>query len=650
MTAEAIEAPEATGDDRLRARALDTIKTATLEAILLSDEPLRTVDAARLVAERLELELTEEEMGGLASLVRMVLDSDPLFSQSNRQWDLALRMGRAEGDRRKPVERAVEDFIDLLGHPSESYPVAVLVAAVYGRTTDYYEKMIERLADTRPQFFRARGKQIGITRWLLDISSDDPDDVEYDNFDDLSAVEVLRSAAKGLDGGDAIAYARTLVSRAGQPVDGRALQFVTWCAHPDTDPRTLFTGLYRDQAVSLERGPSWVTAEEHAEVLETVRAMSRDPQAASEIVAAVAPVEEEEIVSTGILAPTVVRVSDDDLDQVYDFMRGDERTHRLSELLQQVLEAFPGSRTYVAIRESLQTRMQEDPRFVWLGFERYRLDGQIPVEVQVLPEGLAFDEVERLNEEGEAIDRPVDPREWKFALDEQIQHYLVQEVGDDATAPGTTPSRLEASAPLHHYVAGTYYLRNSDRGLFPSTPDILQVSLAADDDNRVDVWVNNRLGLIFAMKEWYEANLPWVGGRFVIERTDIADEYRLIYGGETEPLMDIPLPRLQELLQLRSEAATGNLALSEILLRILKAHPDGIHFVTLFAEVNIVRRVRRAQVASVLSAQRYFSQPPQQPGLWHFDEKRAAKGKKKGPKRPMREMYEEGEDEELEFE
>src|SRR5688500_2924575 len=110
MAVKTKKAPGAGGEERLRGRALDIIKTATLESILRSDEPLRTADAARMVAERLGMELTEEELGGLASLVRMVLDSDPLFSQSNRQWDLALRMGRAEGDRRKPVERAVEDF------------------------------------------------------------------------------------------------------------------------------------------------------------------------------------------------------------------------------------------------------------------------------------------------------------------------------------------------------------------------------------------------------------------------------------------------------------------------------------------------------------------------------------------------------------
>jgi hypothetical protein len=203
--------------------------------------------------------------------------------------------------------------------------------------------------------------------------------------------------------------------------------------------------------------------------------------------------------------------------------------------------------------------------------------------------------------------------------------------------------------PLHHYIAGTLYLRNSDRGFFPTTPDVLQVALV-QGDQRYDVWVNNRLGLIFGLKEWYDASLPWVGGRFTLERGEQADEYRLAYTpGDVEPLMEIPLDRLQQLIQLRAEASSEGLPLMQIVQRILRAHPEGVHFATLFTEVNVVRRIRRAQLASSLSAQRFFTQLQGTPGIWQYDEKRAQKSKKKGtPKRPMREMYDEDEDEFLE--
>lgn len=637
MTVEATRAPGAGGEDRLRARALDTLRTATLDIILQSSEPLRTVDIARSVAGRLGLDLTEEEMGGLASVVRMVLDSDPMFSQANRQWDLALRMGRAEGDRRKPVERAVVDFIELIGHPAEVSAAAALAAAVYGRYADYYQSMISRVAPTNDHFFAVDGKW-GVSRWLLDITSDDPEEVEEDNFPDPTVVRALRDAAGDIQAGDPASYARAIVDRVGDPVDNKALQFLTWSAFPDVEPAELFSELYSDASgLILERGPAWVTADSHRQVMEDVRTLARNPETVGEALAAAKPSEEEEG-APGILAPTTVRVSDDDLDQVHHLMDQEPRTYRVSELCQQALEAFPGSRTYQGIHDSLKTRMMDDPRFLWVGYERFRLAGTVPAEVQALPEGLAFDTREYLDEEENEVDRYIDPRDWKGNLEEQVQHYLVQDVADDSSPLAANPPKeLISSPPLHHYVVGTRFLRNSDRGFFATTPALVHATLLPGDGSRFDVWVNNNLGLVFGLKEWFEANLPWVGGQFRIVPTDQPDEFRLQYSGETEPLMDIPLERLQELLQLRAAAATEGTPLQTIVERILKAHPEGVHFVRLFTEINVVRRVRREQVASALSSQRAFQQVVQQPGYWVYDEKRAAKAaKKKGPKRPMR--------------
>lgn len=649
MTVEATISPDRSSESNLRARALDAIRGEALLTILESDEPLRTADIARSVAERLDLELTEEETGGLAQIVRMVLDSDPLFSQANRQWDLALRMGRAEGDRRKPVERALMDFFDLIGHPAPVHPVAVLAAAVYGRQPDYYEQMLSRLVESERHFFSVGRGLVGPSRWLVDVSAGDPEDVEWNNFEDDRTLRALREAASGVEGSDAAEFARALIAKSGG-ADNRALQFLVWLKFPDVDPRALFRLLFRDGSLALERGPLWVPYADHQAVLDAVKALTREPDELNELVASTAPAEEEEI---AVLAPTAVRVSDDDLEQVYEFMSQEDRSYRVAELCQQALEAFPGSRTYAGVYESLTNRLKEDSRFAWVGAERFRIAGTIPADITAVPDGLEFDDrVYGAEEEGET-ERILDPQDWKFNLDEQILHYLVQDVGDDGSPRAVSPPQaITVSPPLHHYVAGTLYLRNSDRGFFPAQPELVQVGLNAGDQ-RFEVWVNNRLGVVFGLKEWYDANLPWVGGQFRIERTEQPDEYRLAYSGEVEPLMDLSLDRLQQLLTLRPEAEAGSILLPDLVQRLLKAHPEGVHFATLFTELNVVRRTRRARLASALSSQRFFSQNPQEPGIWSYDEKRAqkVKGKKKGgPRRPMREMYDEDEDEEFEYE
>jgi hypothetical protein len=628
-------------EERLRARALDTLKTHTLETILASPEPLRTGDVGRMVNDRLGLDLTEEEGGGLASLVRMVMDSDPMFSQANRQWGLAMRMDRAEGDRRKPVERAIEDFVDLLGHPADIALLAELLSAVYKRDAEFYVDTVQRLVDSRPQFFRV-GSRVAIDRWVIEVSSDDAADVEFDNFDDEETVAAVRAYAAGVDGGDPLSYARGVVAAAGgEPVDGRALLFLTWEKFRDANPRAIFQALCTDSAVVLERGPKWVTRDSAEEVLTAIRDLARDVEGAADLLASALPEGQPE----GPLAAATVRVSDDDLAQVASYMESALRTYRVPELCQQALEAFPGSRTYQAVHDSLLGRMKEDSRFVWLGWDRFRVRGGVPDEVEVLPEGLAFPpDQEYLGEDGQEVDRVVDPKDWKFQLAEQITHYQVQDLTDDATAPGKPPKELVSSVPLHHYVAGTRYLRHSDAGFFPAEPEVFQVTIVPPDGQKFDVWVNHRLRLIMGLKEWYDANLPWVGGQYTLKPGDTPDEFRLAYtAGDVDPLMDIPLDRLQALLQLRAEAVSAGMPLTNIVTQILREAGDGIHFVNLFTQVNVVRRTRRAALANILSGQRYFQQSPQQPGIWSYDEKRAAKPKKKGAPKRVRE-YDEDDD------
>src|SRR5205085_7920353 len=144
---------EEAGGATIEERALSYLKVLALECILSSPESLRITDLTRQIVERLGVPFDEHEAGGLAAVVRLLLDSDPRFGQSSRRWDLALRMGRADADRKKPVERSIEDFIDLFGVPARAEQIAALTAAQYGRDVDYFRGMIERLAPTRPQFF-----------------------------------------------------------------------------------------------------------------------------------------------------------------------------------------------------------------------------------------------------------------------------------------------------------------------------------------------------------------------------------------------------------------------------------------------------------------------------------------------------------------
>jgi hypothetical protein len=250
-----------------------------------------------------------------------------------------------------------------------------------------------------------------------------------------------------------------------------------------------------------------------------------------------------------------------------------------------------------------------------------------------------------VDEESGFTDEVISLDRWRPGLEEQILHPLVQDLGDDVSVtPAATPEAIRVTPPLHHYLAGTFYLRNEQRGLLPAAPELVEVSVLLQDGSRQDVWLNNRLGLVYGLKEWYDANLPWTGGAFSLEAGGTPDEFRLLYSGDREPLTEIPTERLQELLLLRGQAETEEMTLGEVLVNLLRKHPHGVSFVTLFTEVNIVRRATRALVASVLSSHRGFQMRDAE-GTWFYDERRAEKSKKS--KRPKRFHEIEEEEEEL---
>lgn len=637
-------AAELSGADARRERAIRILRDAAFAALLAAGEPQRTTDLARAVAERCGLPTDENSLATVAPLVRLVLDRDPAFVHTARQWDLAAREGRGGVDRRRPVERTVEELIQQVGKPVAPQEIAPLVAAIYGRDPDYYRAMIERMAPTRAQLFVVPFGLVGLARWLLDLARDEPADVEFDNFDDPEELASARSAAATLEGAESASqspldYARALIDAAETPLTTRALTYVVWERFRDIEPLALFNDLFVTDPEALRPGPLWEGSATREADRAAIRELAGSPELALSALAATAPVEEEVVAAAPAHA-----VGAEDVDQVYRYMEHDLRTYRLSELCQEVLESFPGSRTYSTVRDALRERMRADSRLVWVGTERFRLDGTMPDEIDTLPEGLAFEAREFTDDEGEAVDKLLPTDRWKHLLEEQVRSPLVQDLGDDDTQPSGVPDRVRAVVPMHHYVAGTLYIHNQNRPFFPLEPDFVSLSVVLPDGSRQEVWLNNRFGLIFGLKEWYDAHLPWTGGVFTLESTEQPDEYRLVYSGETEPDLDIPMERLQVLLQLHVAADAEALPLTTVLIRMLKGQQGGIPFVRLFGEVNVVRRSRRALVASVLSGHRGFQQRPEQPGIWFFDEKRAEKAARKGgrPKR-IREYDEEEE-------
>ncbi len=93
---------------------------------------------------------------------------------------------------------------------------------------------------------------------------------------------------------------------------------------------------------------------------------------------------------------------------------------------------------------------------------------------------------------------------------------------------------------------------------------------------------------------------------------------------------------MKQLDAIRKEATKGKWSVFRLMQEVFAAHEGGIPFMTIWAEVNVVRRTTRRVVASDLSSYHAFTQRPTGSDLWFFDERKVSQGRKKTKKRFIR--------------
>ena len=78
--------------------------------------------------------------------------------------------------------------------------------------------------------------------------------------------------------------------------------------------------------------------------------------------------------------------------------------------------------------------------------------------------------------------------------------------------------------------------------------------------------------------------------------------------------------------ELRSlQERTDGMSTLDVLIEVMSHWPKGADFLTLLAEVNVVRRTTRRLLASLLSSYQCFYQRSGSP-VWHFDGKKIELG------------------------
>jgi hypothetical protein len=89
-------------------------------------------------------------------------------------------------------------------------------------------------------------------------------------------------------------------------------------------------------------------------------------------------------------------------------------------------------------------------------------------------------------------------------------------------------------------------------------------------------------------------------------------------------------------MKVKREALKDEWPVLKMMERLASDHKKGFAFMTLWAEVNVIRRTTRRVVASNLASYHSFFQRPPGSDVWIFDERKVTQGRKKTKRKYLR--------------
>jgi hypothetical protein len=589
--------PNAEGSEPRSDLAMLYVADMLQRAILEAGMPLKVSEAAR-ACNRSDVDLR---------LARVVLASLPdRFTLVDRRWAVNTR----SLDPKRPVERNIEQILATSGMPLPAQIVSSELSAIMGRPAEVMQEIAQRLLAHSERF--ARIGDLGFVRRcvLLDVQSDDTDDVLFDNFLTAQDVMPFEQNAHLIGEGSAKDVAAYLDAQ-GVPVPNKVLQFLVWRSAPERfNAERFFVEAMGVGAVCLSSG-DWIGPNVAASLCAEFAALAERPVS-----------EETEVRA---VAAEPLTINEEEREQLVDFVLRSDTTSFVPRMLEDIFEITPSEPTFEADRKSVLDCLRSDPRVVWVGGDRFLPTGAIPDYVFTVPDNLKFSEEKFYDLEGNEVDVLLDDDGLSGGLKAEIMSPLAQDVLDEEpyTMPeGDAPVTVRCVLRFHHKEIGTFPLCQLPPGYFPSEAPIVQVEVALPNGHTVQAWVNHETRLLYGLLEWYDTVPIDSGAVFYMERR-APDKYVLTFGEETEPAMFVSRNRVNDLFELRQQAEAEQMPTFDILRTIMEHYRKGIEFITVLTEVGIVRRTRRRNVASLLSAYHCFFQRNK---AWVYDARKLSQG------------------------
>lgn len=597
-------------------------------------------------------------------VVRRVLSDSPKFILVDRQWDLAARYL----DRSRPTERNLIEAIEASGRPLSVATMATELSAIYSKDSSSYFQLINKVTKNENAYFRTNHNEYGLTFWLPLVDAEEEADVLFDNRMTLQQLEPFGPVSAAAKWSPTRLADATLhiIEVAKRPISHRLLGVLAWLAiRGKYEPRKHINTCLEDPRLvwlTGRGGGRWITrtlADRLEQRLAEQGALlaTEEPEevAAAPVIVSAPPVTTpttERVVATPtppVVTPTLtpepaavveptptpepateaakpLYISDQDLSALEQIVVERGAAVETADLLALHYEVVPGDPSFKADIATLEERLKENSRFLYVGAGRFREPNSLPLFVYSVPEFLGFPDLQFISMDGEIMDEEIEDEGFVGTLKTEIMSPLAQDVGDDEGRYTGTQNAEASSVRLvlkaHHKEIGTFPLCQVPDGFFPDDAAVVEIAIRDPNGQVHDVVVNHEQRLAFNLFGLYEFLTEDSGSVFHLHKTNRPYEFRFEPDPEPDQQVHITQARMSELLALREQAEeSGDVATFDITCEILAHYPKGLDFVQTIVEINIIRRVTRRKLASILSNYHCFMQKPGLP-FWRFDAKK----------------------------
>ncbi len=558
--------------------------------------------------------------------IRKTLYYSDRFDLEDRRWNLALRTAID-----LPFEGSIEHALTSYGKPMSLRAIHNEMALVHRRPVEFFDDLLLSTLESREKYWQAPDELWCLSDWLLDTSEADPDRCFLRNFfleaDEVRPIMDELTDSRMSTDQPPVEMAVKIIRRKGEPIANKLLAYIVWFLRDgDLDPVEFFQNCRNEERLLMLSGPVWGLQEFVEGYDKAVKRFSRRAEKEQEAEWA----EEEEPEGPIIVTPA-------DLEEVHKHIRRRKKPQPARVLAEAVFEYGPASRRFQEAVDSLMSAMGLDPRFVRVGSQTWTLPDLMPKHTDKVPAALLAVPAESGEE---AADSELDDEGLEQVLVAWVHDPRYEDFGEEPEidiGPEQQPTDELRYILLHdQWKAGTLKVRVCDRRFYPSESDLVCATFLDKETNKsYPVWLSYTTSLLYELGDWYKARKLMPGAVFVVSPGSVPDEFVVSYEDEVDPYIALTEQRIRQLNRIRREL-TKSASVFEIMQRLLKHYETGTSFMSLWAEVNVVRRTTRRVVASNLASYHCFYQRPANSDVWVFDERKVSQGRKKTKRKYLR--------------